>query len=274
MGRLLLLVRHLFPSVLLFLRLTAPADVNSPPSLRRAKPASVSLATDLVSWWWNDPLPPPPEYKGDPFLTLGESFGRPARVVLPNAYNETRRLYPLVLVLHGWKSNGDYHDFYLGVSARASDPRLGGFIAVIPNGTWDAMRQSRFWNAGTCCDYSRSNVDDEKYLTGYSKPSLPLCSISPTLLPSLIPSRHRSFLHLCFALIPASILNSCFLCSLSIPLPSLPLSLLLSLTCLATSLLKHLAPGLISFPFPPRSSPLRFPRSLPLFSRRVPKADE
>ncbi|TFJ83030.1 hypothetical protein NSK_005655 [Nannochloropsis salina CCMP1776] len=147
-------------------RPTAPADANPPPSLRRAKPASVSLATEFVSWWWNDPLPPPPEYKGDPFLTLGERFGRPARVVLPNAYNETHRVYPLVLVLHGWKSNGDYHDFYLGVSARASDPRLGGFIAVIPNGTWDAVRQSRFWNAGTCCDYSRSNVDDEKYLTG------------------------------------------------------------------------------------------------------------
>lgn len=105
---LLLLVRHLFPSILLFLRPTAPADANPPPSLRRAKPASVSLATEFVSWWWNDPLPPPPEYKGDPFLTLGERFGRPARVVLPNAYNETHRVYPLVLVLHGWKSNGGW----------------------------------------------------------------------------------------------------------------------------------------------------------------------
>lgn len=95
--------------------------------------------------------------------------------------------------------------------------------------------QSRFWNAGTCCDYSRSNVDDEKYLTGYGKPSLPLCWIWPTLLPSVIPSRHRSFLPLCFALIPASILNSSFACSLSIPLPSLPLSLLLSLTSSATT---------------------------------------
>ena len=38
---------------------------------------------------------------------------------------------------------GDYHDFYMGVSARVSDPAFGGFIVIIANGTMNEAKHVR-----------------------------------------------------------------------------------------------------------------------------------
>jgi hypothetical protein len=47
---------------------------------------------------------------------LGETLGRPARVVIPDDYDPSgTKAYPLVMVLHGYGSTGDYHDFYMWV---------------------------------------------------------------------------------------------------------------------------------------------------------------
>ena len=46
--------------------------------------------------------------------------------------------------LHGYASEGHYHDFYMGISARASSL---GFIAIVPNGLVNSMGK-HFWSAG------------------------------------------------------------------------------------------------------------------------------
>jgi len=82
---------------------------------------------------------------------LGGSLGRPAAVVtLPEGYNpHDEQTYPIIMVLHGYGSTGHYHDFYLGVSARAS---TFGYIAIVPEGLVDS-RGFHYWNADACCDY-------------------------------------------------------------------------------------------------------------------------
>lgn len=96
---------------------------------------------------------------------LGRDAGRPAKVVLPRRMPPAGQKLPLVLVLHGWGSNGTHHDAYLGVSARVDDAALGGgFVVLLPDG----MRNSkgyRFWNAPACCNRENMAVDDLGYLT-------------------------------------------------------------------------------------------------------------
>ncbi|MCA9527249.1 MAG: hypothetical protein KC549_13245, partial [Myxococcales bacterium] len=96
---------------------------------------------------------------------LGPTIGgdRPARVLLPAAYADDGPAWPLVLLLHGFGSNGAQQDSYLGVSAQRD---AAGFIVVVPDGTVDP-EGDRFWNATpACCDDFGSGVDDVAYLTG------------------------------------------------------------------------------------------------------------
>jgi len=69
---------------------------------------------------------------------------------------------PLVVLLHGFGSNGTEQDFYFQLSL----PAIGrGFLWAIPNGT-ENPDDDRFWNAtDACCDLYGSGVDDVGFLT-------------------------------------------------------------------------------------------------------------
>jgi polyhydroxybutyrate depolymerase len=86
---------------------------------------------------------------------------RPARVILPDAYDRTQS-WPLVVLLHGYTATGPLQDAYFGLSRRGDER---GFITVLPNGTQDGAG-NRFWNAtDACCNFGGSSVDDVQYLS-------------------------------------------------------------------------------------------------------------
>lgn len=68
---------------------------------------------------------------------------------------------PLVVLLHGYTSNGAGHAAYFGLDAEADE---AGFLLAYPDGTRDRFG-NRFWNAtDACCDWFRTGVDDVAYL--------------------------------------------------------------------------------------------------------------
>jgi polyhydroxybutyrate depolymerase len=68
---------------------------------------------------------------------------------------------PLLILLHGYTSNGAQQAAYFGLPAEA---RRSGFLLATPNGTRDMMG-NRFWNAtDACCDWFRTGVDDVAYI--------------------------------------------------------------------------------------------------------------
>jgi polyhydroxybutyrate depolymerase len=85
---------------------------------------------------------------------------RPYGLKVPAGY-DGRKPVPLVLLLHGYTSNGDTQAKYFGLPALADK---AGFLLAHPNGTRDRMG-NRFWNGtDACCDFYRSGVDDVAYL--------------------------------------------------------------------------------------------------------------
>lgn len=70
---------------------------------------------------------------------------------------------PLLVGLHGYRSNSRENDSYFGLTAE-SDAR--GFLLALPEGTTDPDGD-QFWNAlvGGCCDFYGANVDDSDYLS-------------------------------------------------------------------------------------------------------------
>lgn len=86
---------------------------------------------------------------------------RPFRLHVPAGDDGTAPL-PLVVALHGYTSNSEDLDRYLGLTP-ASDAR--GFLLALPDGTLDS-RGDEFWNAApSCCDFDGSRVDDSGYLS-------------------------------------------------------------------------------------------------------------
>lgn len=83
---------------------------------------------------------------------------RPARLVIPPAWESDGEQLPLVMLLHGYSATGELQDLYLGVSSTGSDL---GYLTLTPNGTTDE-RGSQFWNA---TDFEQL-VDDAGYLEG------------------------------------------------------------------------------------------------------------
>jgi len=70
---------------------------------------------------------------------------------------------PLIVLLHGFGSNGPVQDAYLGFSVVAN---ANGFLLISPTGKHNPMGTS-FWNATpACCDYYASGVDDIGYIIG------------------------------------------------------------------------------------------------------------
>ena len=83
------------------LLLASPASgAYSYPTLRRADPSSTAIVHREGDGKTLD------YYHGNSFLTIGIATHRPARVALPENYFQSDKKFPVILVLHGWASNG------------------------------------------------------------------------------------------------------------------------------------------------------------------------
>ncbi|MGH8991440.1 MAG: alpha/beta hydrolase family esterase [Acidimicrobiia bacterium] len=90
----------------------------------------------------------------------GPTAARPYELEVPAGYDGSRAV-PLVVLLHGYSSNGPTQNGYFRLSAEAD---RATFLLAYPNGTRDLMG-NRFWNAtDACCDFYASGVDDVAYL--------------------------------------------------------------------------------------------------------------
>lgn len=91
-------------------------------------------------------------------ITVGTD--RPALVVLPDANATTPQ--PLLLVLHGYTSSGEYMDQYLQLRPEAAKR---GVVLAFPNGTKEQGTGTPFWQGtDACCNFAQSTVDDVGYL--------------------------------------------------------------------------------------------------------------
>ena len=85
---------------------------------------------------------------------------RPYGLNVPAGY-DGRQPVPLVVLLHGYTSNGAAQAAYFGLVAEADK---AGFLLAYPDGTRDRFG-NRFWNAtDACCDFFHTGVDDVAYL--------------------------------------------------------------------------------------------------------------
>jgi polyhydroxybutyrate depolymerase len=101
----------------------------------------------------DEPEPPPEPAPPDAELVAT----RPYAVTVPKSYSPDVPA-PVVLLLHGYGSNGNEVDAWFGFSKLAED---AGFLCVLPNGTIDA-RGYRGWNV----DPVHSKPFDVEYLRG------------------------------------------------------------------------------------------------------------
>lgn len=83
-------------------------------------------------------------------------------VVVPAGYDEANPA-PLIVLVHGYTSNGAQQESYFKLSALADE---FGFIFIAPDGTVEkGGDKNRFWNAGEmCCNFQGSTVNDSAYL--------------------------------------------------------------------------------------------------------------
>src|SRR5688572_27262361 len=95
-----------------------------------------------------------------PSSAAGPTADRPYGLKVPAGY-EGQAPVPLVVLLHGYTSNGAQQAAYFGLPAVADKE---GFLLATPDGTRDRLG-NRFWNAtDACCDFFRSGVDDVAYI--------------------------------------------------------------------------------------------------------------
>ncbi|MGM0577609.1 MAG: alpha/beta hydrolase family esterase [Myxococcota bacterium] len=111
---------------------------------------------------------PPPE-------TLGEGADRPAKVIVPDAYDGTGA-WPVVVMLHGFSANAFVQDALFQLSERVTDR---GFVLILPDGTTNPEGE-QFWNAApACCDFYGSGVDDVAYLRSLVEEAEETMAIDP-----------------------------------------------------------------------------------------------
>ena len=92
------------------------------------------------------------------------TFGgdRPVDIDAPLKLSDGK-LYPLVVVLHGYSANGFVQEAYFGMNAL---PDRDEALVIAPDGTVDSTGK-QFWNADpACCDFDHKNPDDVKYIGG------------------------------------------------------------------------------------------------------------
>ena len=91
--------------------------------------------------------------------TIDQGRG-PVQLTVPQNYSG-KNPTPLIVLLHGFRSNGSKQDSYLGFSDIAND---NGFLFIAPTGSVNPEGKT-FWNATpACCDFFGSNVDDVGYI--------------------------------------------------------------------------------------------------------------
>jgi polyhydroxybutyrate depolymerase len=101
---------------------------------------------------------PSPTVTPSPTRSLVEA--RPYGFQAPASYRASTPT-PLVVVLHGYGSNGRQQADYFGLPADAEEH---GYLLAYPDGLEDP-RGSRFWNAtDACCNFYGNPVDDVAYL--------------------------------------------------------------------------------------------------------------
>lgn len=121
------------------------------------------------TWRDRSDSPPQSDYEIDdrglqPIDYQGAIGGnRPVTVRTPLGFNsQGTRNYPLLILLHGFASDAESQDRYLGLSRLALDR---GYIFAAPNGTPIAGNVGRFWNATeACCNFANTRVDDIAYI--------------------------------------------------------------------------------------------------------------
>jgi polyhydroxybutyrate depolymerase len=124
--------------------------------------ASVSVMLALVAGAFSLPSSRPSAAgaAGGPVAGGGPTADRPYGLKVPEGAEGDQPL-PLVVLLHGYTSNGSTQAAYFGLPAEAD---RSGFLLAFPNGTRDRIG-NRFWNAtDACCDFFGSGVDDVGYL--------------------------------------------------------------------------------------------------------------
>lgn len=87
---------------------------------------------------------------------------RPAELEAPTTLTPGKQ-YPLVVVLHGFGTNGFAQAAYLGLSSLASTDQA---LMIAPDGTPNSQGR-QFWNADpVCCDFENQGPDDVAYIGG------------------------------------------------------------------------------------------------------------
>lgn len=109
---------------------------------------------------------------------------RPAAVFLPSTMlsakkgtSEWERERPLVILLHGFTSNGDFHTEYFQLADLVDEK---DFVLVVPDGTQNSLGL-RFWNAtSNCCDFEAAEVDDVGYVSGLIDEAISTYNVDPS----------------------------------------------------------------------------------------------
>lgn len=124
--------------------------------------------------------------EGLPPLDLQGPLGgsRPVTVKTPLGFNTQGTKYPLIILLHGFNSDGEAQDRYLGLSRIALDR---GYLFIAPNGTPGVNPgaapglTARFWNASeSCCNFTNAKVDDVAYLRDLIRQMIARYPVDPT----------------------------------------------------------------------------------------------
>lgn len=121
---------------------------------------------------------PPPASCDEMMVEERPTIGgdRPAVVFLPEAYEARDSPWPMIVLLHGFSTNGELQDGYLGLSRSIDDH---GFVMIRPDGT-ENPEGDRFWNAtSACCDNFGQEPDDVAYLSGLVDEAIATYRVDP-----------------------------------------------------------------------------------------------
>lgn len=98
---------------------------------------------------------------------------RPAQLVAPD---EVSTPAPLLVLLHGYGSNAEQQDAYLGVSEQAASR---GLYVLLPDGTPEPSGR-RYWDATpACCNFAGPPVDDVGYIRSLVREAIDVRPIDP-----------------------------------------------------------------------------------------------
>jgi len=133
---------------------------------RRLSVASVVLTALIgLAGCGSDPSPDDSGPRPAAFPSTGtatvEVGGHQVTVHVPDSYQPDRSA-PLVILLHGYSSNGAEQERYLKFAPLTQQR---GFVYAVPEGLTD-RRGNQYWNAtDACCDFDQAGSDDSGYLS-------------------------------------------------------------------------------------------------------------